>query len=80
MTIRLQDMVKKKRLVKEQQPSIEIMDIQKDLKKVQGMLIEMEKKLMKLEPKLDQDRGVKELDPNFLKDIEKDDQPKKRPE
>ena len=66
MTIRLQDMVKKKRLVKEQQPSIEIMDIQKDLKKVQGMLIEMEKKLMKLEPKLDQDRGVKELDPNFF--------------
>ena len=80
MTIRLQDMVKKKRLVKEQQPSIEIMDIMKDLKKVQGMLIEMEKKLMKLEPKLDQDRGVKELDPNFLKDIEKDDQPNKRPQ
>ena len=80
MTIRLQDMVKKKRLVKEQQPSIEIMDIQKDLKKVQGMLIEMEKKLMKLEPKLDQDRGVKELDPNLFKDLEKDDHPKKRPE
>ena len=73
-------MIKMKQLVKEQQPRIEIMDIQKDLKKVQGMLIEMEKKLMKLEPKLDQDRGVKELDPNLFKDLEKDDHPKKRPE
>ena len=77
MTIRLQDMVKKKRLVKEQQPSIEIMDIQKDLKKVQGMLIEMEKKLMKLEPKLDQDRGVKELDPNFFTKNDIDEIPSK---
>ena len=55
------------------------MDIMKDLKKVQGMFIEIEKKLMKLEPKLVQDRGSKELDPNFLKDLEKDDHPNKRP-
>ena len=70
-------MIKMKQLVKEQQPSIEIMDIQKDLKKVQGMLIEMEKKLMKLEPKLDQDRGVKELDPNFFTKNDIDEIPSK---
>ena len=73
-------MIKMKQLVKENQPSIELMDIMKDLKKVQGMFIEIEKKLMKLEPKLVQDRGSKELDPNFLKDLEKDDHPKKRPQ
>jgi hypothetical protein len=72
-------MIKMKQLVKENQPSIELMDIMKDLKKVQGMFIEIEKKLMKLEPKLVQDRGSKELDPNFLKDLEKDDHPNKRP-
>ncbi len=41
------------------------------------MLIEMEKKLMKLEPKLDQDRGVKELDPNFFTKNDIDEIPSK---
>ena len=62
-------MIKMKQLVKENQPSIELMDIMKDLKKVQGMFIEIEKKLMKLEPKLVQDRGSKELDPVSLQNI-----------
>ena len=72
-----------KTMLKEQSennPQIEIMDILQLVLDLENKVIEIKTKLKELEPNVNNDRnGRRTLDRNFLKDLEKDDHPNKRP-
>jgi hypothetical protein len=64
----------------ENNPQIEIMDILQLVLDLENKVIEIKTKLKELEPNVNNDRnGRRTLDRNFLKDLEKDDHPNKRP-
>ena len=73
-----------KTMLKEQSennPQIEIMDILQLVLDLENKVIEIKTKLKELEPNVNNDKdGRRKLDPNFLKDLEKDDHPNKRPQ